>query len=49
MLVIIICILMIIIGLIFMPSREEQNREKYRTKRKNIKILGMIQKVVLIV
>lgn len=29
MLVIIICILMIIIGLIFMPSKEERNRKKY--------------------
>ena len=32
MLLIIICILIIIIGLIFMPSREEQNRKKYKNK-----------------
>ena len=28
---------MIIVGLIFMPSREEQNREKYRTKKEEFK------------
>lgn len=33
----IIGILMVIIGLIFMPSREEQNREKYRTKKEEYK------------
>lgn len=33
----IIGILMVIIGLIFMPSREEQNKEKYRTKKEEYK------------
>lgn len=28
---------MVIIGLIFMPSREERNREKYRTKKEEYK------------
>lgn len=33
----IIGIIMIIVGLIFMPSTEEQNRETYRTKKKEFK------------
>lgn len=37
MLLIIICILIIIIGLIFMPSKEERNREKYKTKKEEYK------------
>lgn len=32
MLVLLLGILMVIIGLIFMPSREEQNRKKYKNK-----------------
>ena len=28
---------MVIIGLIFMPSKEERNREKYRTKKEEYK------------
>lgn len=32
MLILLLGILMVIIGLIFMPSKEEQNRKKYKNK-----------------